>query len=231
MNLRYGYTNSTRLENRVVVKTYSGADSQNRFLTELVMYQQLQDMPFMPELVGYDKDALTISTRYVESRHAQDLLEEHCDIVPFSLGKLARELQLVKVDAIAGSKRNEPDVLVHGDFGPQNLLFAPESFSERYLVDWEWAHFGDRFEDIAWAEWIIRMHYDSNQQMIASLYKGFGLVPPWETRHELMIRKCENILDFAKRDDDNTQAISMWIDRVAQVKSFEEKPWQRAARL
>jgi thiamine kinase-like enzyme len=195
------------------------------------MYQQLQDMPFMPELVGYDKDALTISTRYVESRHAQDLLEEHCDIVPFSLGKLARELQLVKVDAIAGSKRNEPDVLVHGDFGPQNLLFAPESFSERYLVDWEWAHFGDRFEDIAWAEWIIRMHYDSNQQMIASLYKGFGLVPPWETRHELMIRKCENILDFAKRDDDNTQAISMWIDRVAQVKSFEEKPWQRAARL
>jgi tRNA A-37 threonylcarbamoyl transferase component Bud32 len=222
MNLPYGYTNSTRLENRIVVKTHSGADSQSRFLTELVMYQQLQDMSFMPELVGYDQDALTISTRYVESRHAQDLLEEYCDIVPFSLGKLARELQLVKIDTIVESKRNAPDVLVHGDFGPQNLLFAPESFSELYLVDWEWAHFGDRFEDIVWAEWMIRMHYDSNQQMIASLYKGFGIVPPWEARHELMIRKCENILDFAKRDD-NTQAISTWIDRVAQVKSFKEK--------
>lgn len=222
MNLPYGYTNSTRLENRIVVKTYSGADSQSRFLTELVMYQQLQNMPFMPELVGYDKDALTISMRYVESRHAQDLLEEYCDIVLFSLGKLARELQLVKIDTIVESKRNAPDVLVHGDFGPQNLLFAPESFSEPYLVDWEWAHFGDRFEDIAWAEWIIRMHYDSNQQMIASLYKGFGIVPLWEARRELMIRKCEKILDFAKRDD-NTQAISTWIDRVAQVKSFKER--------
>lgn len=222
MNLPYGYTNSTRLENRIVVKTYSGADSQSRFLTELVMYQQLRDMPFMPELVGYDKDALTISMRYVESRHAQDLLEEYCDIVLFSLGKLARELQLVKIDTIVESKRNAPDVLVHGDFGPQNLLFAPESFSEPYLVDWEWAHFGDRFEDIAWAEWIIRMHYDSNQQMIASLYKGFGIVPLWEARRELMIRKCEKILDFAKRDD-NTQAISTWIDRVAQVKSFKER--------
>jgi thiamine kinase-like enzyme len=222
MNLPYGYTNSTHLENRIVVKTYSGTSAQSRFLTELVIYQQLHDMPFMPELVDCDKDALTISTRYVESRHAQDLLEEYSDIIPFTLGKLARELQSVKIDTIVDSKRSKTDVLVHGDFGPQNLLFAPESFSEFYLVDWEWAHFGDRFEDIAWAECIIRMHYDSNQQMIASLYRGFGIVPPWEARHELVIRKCENILDFAKQDD-NSQAISMWIDRVAQVKSFKEK--------
>lgn len=222
MNLPHGYTNNTRLENQVVVKAYSGANAHSRFLTELVMYQQLQDMAFMSELLGYDQDARSISTRYIEGRHAQDLLEEHCDIVPFTLGKLARELQSIEIDTVVKAKRNPSDVLVHGDFGPQDLLFASGALAKFYLVDWEWAHFGDRFEDIAWAEWIIRMHYDANPQMITSLYRGFGIVPPWNKRHELMVHKCEHILDFAKRDA-NAQAISMWIDRVERVKSFREK--------
>ena len=63
------------------------------------------------------------------------------------------------------------------------------------------------------------MHYAANQQMIASLYKGFGLVPPWETRHALMLRKCQGILDFARRDA-NAPAIAIWIDRVERVESW-----------
>jgi tRNA A-37 threonylcarbamoyl transferase component Bud32 len=168
-----GYTNSTYLENQAVVKTYSGADAQDRFLTELAMYRQLQFISFMPELLSYDQDTLTIKTRHIADRHAQDLLEDHCDSVPLILGKLVRALQVIAIDTIGEQKGIASNVLVYGDFGPQNLLFAHGSFSEPCLVEWEWAHFGDKSEDISLAEWIIRMHYAASKQMIASLYKGF----------------------------------------------------------
>ena len=42
---------------------------------------------------------------------------------------------------------DEP-VLVHGDFRTGNFLVTPEEITG--IVDWEFAHFGDRHEDIAW---------------------------------------------------------------------------------
>jgi aminoglycoside phosphotransferase (APT) family kinase protein len=27
------------------------------------------------------------------------------------------------------------------------------------VVDWEFAHLGDPVEDLAWCEWIVRMHH------------------------------------------------------------------------
>ena len=185
------------------------------------MARRLQAMALLPELLGYDRDTLTIRTRYIAGRHAQDILVEHNDTVPLILGKLARTVQSARIDTIGQRKRKLSQVLVHGDFGPQNLLFAHGTFSAPYLVDWEWAHFGDPFEDVAWAEWIIRMHYAADPQMIAALYQGFGLVPAWETRHALMLRQCQRILDFARRDA-NAPAIAMWVDRAEQVKSWDE---------
>ena len=42
---------------------------------------------------------------------------------------------------------DEP-VLVHGDFRTGNFMATPEEVTG--IVDWEFAHFGDRHEDIAW---------------------------------------------------------------------------------
>jgi aminoglycoside phosphotransferase (APT) family kinase protein len=51
-------------------------------------------------------------------------------------------------------------VLVHGDYGPQNCLLGPAAAHEVIaVVDWEWAHAGDPVEDLAWCEWIVRMHH------------------------------------------------------------------------
>ena len=223
MKLPHGYTNNTYLVDKTVRKTYSGADAQNRFYTELTIYQKLQDESFMPQLLHYNEETFTIATRYIDTQHGQDLLKEHPIQVPFALGELAKQLQTVQLDAIGKQKRKKGQVLVHGDFGPQNVLFGQTSTSKPYLVDWEWAHFGDEYEDVAWAEWIIRMHYNANQQMLKSLHDGFGMVPPWKIRHSAMLRNCERILDFAKRDG-NMAAISIWEARVVQVKSFIEYP-------
>ena len=221
MNLPYGYTNKTHCEEGVVIKTYSGANANERYATELEIYQLLQGMPFMPELIEYDKVRLSILSRYVNNRHAQDLLEDYGPEVLFAIGKLLRDLQDVQIESINGIRRFGSDVLAHGDFGPQNVLVARDSFEIVGLVDWEWAHFGDKFEDIAWAEWLIRMHYKAKRHMIDALYDGFGEMPVWETRHTFMIRKCEAILAFAK-DDRNEQSIAMWDERIKRVRAFTE---------
>jgi len=41
-----------------------------------------------------------------------------------------------------------PVVLVHGDAGPSNFIFADTCVTA--VIDWEFAHFGDPMEDLAW---------------------------------------------------------------------------------
>ena len=221
MNLPYGYTNKTHCEDGVVIKTYMGANARERYATELEIYQLLQGMTFMPDLIKYDETRLNILTKYIKNRHAQDLLDENGSDVMCAIGKLLRDLQEIQIESIDGTIRRGSEVLVHGDFGPQNVLLARDSFEIVGLVDWEWAHFGDKFEDIAWAEWLIRMHYEAKRPMIDALYDGFREMPVWETRHTFMIKKCEAILDFAKRDR-NEQSITMWSKRIHRVRTFTE---------
>ena len=45
-------------------------------------------------------------------------------------------------------KDTDEPVLVHGDFRTGNFMVTPEEVTG--IVDWEFAHFGDRHEDIAW---------------------------------------------------------------------------------
>ncbi|MCL2400001.1 MAG: aminoglycoside phosphotransferase family protein [Defluviitaleaceae bacterium] len=46
--------------------------------------------------------------------------------------------------------------LVHGDFGPQNVIIQPESLK---VVDWEFAGWGNPLYDIAWVVWFVHLHY------------------------------------------------------------------------
>lgn len=53
----------------------------------------------------------------------------------------------------------EGHVLVHGDYGPQNVLLDPATLEITVVLDRERAHTGDPVEDLAWCEWIVRMHH------------------------------------------------------------------------
>ena len=70
-------------------------------------------------------------------------------------------------------------VLVHGDFGPQNLLLDPSTVEPTALLDWEFAHIGDPVEDVAWAEWIVRTHHPDLVPALPALFDGYGAEPPW----------------------------------------------------
>ena len=64
--------------------------------------------------------------------------------------------------------------LVHGDYGPQNLLLEVAPWKVSALLDWEFAHAGDPIEDLAWAEWIVRMHHTDAVGALSALFVDVG---------------------------------------------------------
>ena len=116
-------------------------------------------------------------------------------------------------------------MLVHGDFGPQNVLLDADSAAPTALLDWELAHYGDAVEDIAWAEWIVRMHHSPVLGHLAALFDGFGDRPPWQDRQAAMITKCEWALDFVGRwEPGTTPAAALWRQRLATTQGFADLP-------
>jgi aminoglycoside phosphotransferase (APT) family kinase protein len=65
-------------------------------------------------------------------------------------------------------------VLVHGDYGPNNVLSAPDTFALTAVVDWKWGHPGQAVEDLAWCEWIIRMHHRTHVEAFEQSFDDCG---------------------------------------------------------
>ncbi len=57
-------------------------------------------------------------------------------------------LELIHRWLLAHAPPPEPWVLTHGDFRTGNFLGTPDGLSA--ILDWEFAHFGSRYEDLAW---------------------------------------------------------------------------------
>ena len=74
-----------------------------------------------------------------------------------AFGAYLAEITDEQVEALA-TAAGDGQVLVHGDYGPQNVLLDPATQEITAVLDWEWAHAGHPVEDIAWCEWIVRMH-------------------------------------------------------------------------
>jgi aminoglycoside phosphotransferase (APT) family kinase protein len=87
---------------------------------------------------------------------------------------------------------------VHGDFGPQNMLFDIEHDRVTGVVDWESAHVGDPVEDLAWAEWLIRMHHPEVVDALDALFVGAQQRPSWTVRHEAMLRHVRQVLVYCE---------------------------------
>ena len=108
------------------------------------------------------------------------------------VGRLGSALQSLQVQTLLRELPGRRSVLVHGDFGLQNLLFDRESLEIVVLLDCEFAHSGNPIEDIAWAEWIVRVHCPGAMNALDDLHEGYGTVPPWSERHEPMLGIVRN---------------------------------------
>ncbi|WP_328292576.1 phosphotransferase [Kineococcus sp. NBC_00420] len=221
--LPHGYTNATRNDAGIITKRYLGPDAPTRQHAEVTALHYLAGILPVPGLVH--EEAGQIGTAFMPGRPGQELLEMAPDAVLHSVGRTAALLHRLDVSALDRPELLGPAedgaVLVHGDFGPQNLLLDPDTFKVSAIVDWEFAHLGDGVLDLAWAEWIVRTHHPHLVDALASLFEGYGTEPDWGRRQAAMVAKCEWALDFVIRwAPDGEAARVQWRGRLEATLTF-----------
>ncbi len=113
-------------------------------------------------------------------------------------------------------------MIQHGDFGPNNLLFDADSGSATAVLDWEFSGIGDPVTDIAWCEWIVRMHHPDVVNELPVFFDAYGSTPPWTLRKDTMIRRCRWLTDFTHRWDPHGDAVAAWRERTRTVEGWHE---------
>jgi tRNA A-37 threonylcarbamoyl transferase component Bud32 len=220
--LPHGYTNATFTERPAssgeptVVKRYLGPDQEERQGREVWALQALAGRFPVPPLLEHDTGRIVIG--YLAGVPGQELLERMPVPVLHEVGRAARRLHGIDLSESLG-QAGGGSVLVHGDFGPQNMLLDA-SGQVAALVDWEFAHLGDPIEDLSWAEWIVCTHHPHLAEGLEALFDGYGSHPSWSQRHSAMLAKCGQLLAFAQRW--SSEAASVWQRRIEATEAFGE---------
>ncbi|GID93686.1 hypothetical protein Adi01nite_30980 [Amorphoplanes digitatis] len=208
--LPYGYSHDTRGDGVTVTKRYRGLFAHSRRSAERLVLTRLAggDVP-VPGLIAEPAGALCM--RHVPGTHGQELIRAgHAAAVLRSCGQTLRRIQAVDASAVFDGVPPGAAVVVHGDYGPNNMLFDPVSFGAAAVLDWEWAHPGEPVEDLAWCEWIIRMHHPDVVGELGSLFIGYGDRPSWRRRRAAMLAKCETMLAPPRPDGDTSPGARRW---------------------
>jgi aminoglycoside phosphotransferase (APT) family kinase protein len=214
-----GYTNATRRSpNGQVEKRYRGDDRYERAAIERTCLEGLAELLPVPTVVAVDPDEPTLTMVDVRGRHGQELVDAGDAAVVLRLaGELLRSLQEL-APAMIPELPGSGDVIVHGDFGPQNLLVDGGRVSA--LLDWELAHRGDPIEDLAWAEWIVRMHHRHAIDALDELHRGAALDVNWPARHAAMARRCDELVRYCERH--RTDGTELWRTRLRLTEAWTE---------
>jgi tRNA A-37 threonylcarbamoyl transferase component Bud32 len=218
--LPHGYTNATFTERPAssgeptVVKRYLGPDQEERQGREVWALQALAGRFPVPPLLEHDTGRIVIG--YLAGVPGQELLERMPVPVLHEVGRAARRLHGTDLGEFL-DQPGEGSVLVHGDFGPQNMLLDASGHLAA-LVDWEFAHLGDPIEDLAWAEWIVRTHHPHLADVLGALFDGYGSQPSWSQRHSAMLAQCAQLLAFARRW--SSEAAAVWQRRIDATEAF-----------
>jgi len=216
--LPHGYTNETRRRAGNVEKTYVGDHRSEHARTELACLSALGDRLPVPPVTDVDLALGRITLGYLPGDHGQDLIDRgHARIVLRLAGTALASLQRPPVPTVAGLDGDGP-VLVHGDFGPQNLLLDLDAGRVTGVLDWEFATRGDPVEDLAWAEWIVRMHHPGAVDALDDLFLGAGRRPPWSQRHDEMLRRVRQLLAGTERSG----STSPWRERLTTTENWTE---------
>ena len=216
--LPHGYTNDTRADGRVVVKRYDGPNAQQRRERERLMLTRLHGRVPVPEPRD-SANAAGLAMAFMPGVHGQDLIDAgHAGPVLRACGRALRDIH--RLDVAATLPGEVGPVVVHGDYGPNNVLLDPGTFTVTAVLDWEWAHAGQPLEDLAWCEWIVRMHHPAQASALDAFFAAYGSRPPWPERHHAMVQRCRELVELVqgwRRD-----AAQMWRDRLQQTSEWVE---------
>ena len=210
--LPHGYTNFTRLANGQVEKTYDGPRRWANSSRELACLLGLADQ--LPVAVVVDKDLSVprLILSLLPGRHGQDLIADgHASEVLGLAGEALVAVQRVSPETVPGLV-GDGSVIVHGDFGPQNMLFDLNADCVTGVLDWESAHIGSPIEDLAWTEWIVRMHHPEAIDALDALFEAARQRPPWAQRQVAMLQQIEDLIGYCESAGMDHSATD-WRDR------------------
>ncbi|MCD7437109.1 phosphotransferase [Streptomyces lincolnensis] len=220
--LKHGYTNRTLGDGTVVRKTYEGPDAELRLHREHLLLTRLRGRLPVPPVRAADAGTLTVG--FVEGTPGQELLSAgRAEQVLESCGELLRRIHRIEPSVLPVGPDEAGKVLVHGDFGPHNVLFDPATYAVTAVVDWEFAHLGDPVEDLAWCEWIVRTHHPAQRTALGHFFRAYGSeVPSWPVRRAAMLARCEMFRRFCHRWEPNGSGVRLWRERSALTAGWEE---------
>ena len=221
--MRHGYLNATERVPRGVRKSYTGPDARTRADTEFGALTRLADRLPVPVVLDRSPDG-SIVTEFRPGEHGQDLIDAgHAAPVLTSCGRLLRQLHSISAGVLVPGKHPANHVVVHGDFGPNNTLFDPEAHTVTALLDWEFAGVGPAIDDVAWCEWIVRMHHPAAVDSLPSFFDAYGERPPWDARQRAMVDRCRALEAFARRwDPPDDEGVRRWQERARATAAFTE---------
>ena len=220
--MEHGYTNRTVGDQATVVKAYNGPHPDDRRERETTVLQALRGRLPVPPVLDTDNESLTLG--FVAGTHGEDLIAAgHAAEVMTACGSVLQRLHSLPFDDPLDDRLgrdNATGTLVHGDFGPNNMLLNPETWDVTALLDWEWAHIGDPIEDLAWCEWIVRMHHPAEIPQLQHFFAAYGRRPPWPDRRDAMITQCRLLLEFVRDWDANSAGVAQWQERLRITESW-----------
>jgi hypothetical protein len=214
----HAYTNDVRVLGELVTKTYRGPGAVLRQQREELALRSVADSLPVATIVDSRPGVLVLG--HVPGRHGQERIDRgEGEAVMFGLGRLLREVQAVSpcfFDEFHGA-----GVLVHQDFGPNNVLFAEHDDSIVLLADWEWSTVGSPITDLAWAEFILRMHHPEHQSCVPALFDGYGRRPAWTERQAAMAQRA-TALEAWVRSHQGAAAATTWDRRSRSIEQWRE---------
>jgi hypothetical protein len=217
--LPHGYTNFTRLADGRVEKTYDGPRRWANASRELTCLVGLAGRLPVAAVVDNDLSVPRLVLSLVPGRHGQDLIGEgHASRVLRLTGETLVALQRLSTETVPGLV-GEGSVVVHGDFGPQNMHFDLDADRVTGVLDWESAHIGHPLEDLAWTEWIVRMHHPEATASLDALFEAARQRPPWTQRQAAMIRQIEDLIRYCESAGRDRSA-SDWRDRLRRTETW-----------
>lgn len=217
--MRHGYTNTTERVPSGVRKTYDGPDATKRAQAEYLALTHLAGIMPVPHVIERDADGALV-TEFVHGAHGQDQIDAgNASEVLHECGKLLRTLHELDPRLIGGSPGS--GVICHGDFGPNNVLLDPATGATAALLDWEFSDVGDAIIDVAWCEWIVRMHHPAAVTSLDAFFSAYAERPPWEMRQRAMLDRCEWLEDFCLRRD-APAGVQAWQDRAQSTATWTE---------
>jgi aminoglycoside phosphotransferase len=206
----------------VVTKAYQGPGAARRCVREGAVLRGLAGRLPVPAVLDSSGGSLRLGL--MDGVHGQELIDAGlAERVLRACGRMLRRVQAIDPALAHVEDPGHPcAVLVHGDYGPQNVLLDPAAREVTAIVDWEWAHAGDRVEDLAWCEWIVRMHHPRDVTALGALFEAYGLAPAWLARRHAMLAQCHAQLDLSEQWQPGGEHVRRWQQRLAITESWTE---------